>query len=479
MALLVLLLATAGRYGYHRDELYFRVLGFHPQWGYVDQPPMTPLLARAAIVVFGDSVGALRVPAALCAVATTLLLAALARELGGSRGAQILAALGALGAFPLIAGHTLVTSSVDMPFWLGVLVLVVRALLHEDRTAWLLAGAVTGVATYDKLLVALLLLCLAAGLVLVGPRRPLHSRAVWTGVLLAALIGAPNIAYQVAHGFPQIAMARSLSAHKGHDARITLVPLQLVMLGPLLVPIWVAGLVALLRRQAWRPLRAIAVAYLLMAAFLLVTGGQPYYTLGLLLTLWTAGCVVAWEWAQRGHARRRSGLLAAAVALDTAVAMVLALPRVPPPTLGSTPIPAINQVARDSVGWPTYVAQVARVWHALPPEEQAHAVIVTGNYGEQGAIARFGPRLGLPDAYSGQNALWGLARPPDGTTTVVLINYADADAWLATRFASCQVRDRLDDEIGVDNEEQGEPVRVCTTPRRPWPSLWGDFHHLD
>src|SRR5258705_13784837 len=48
-----LLTATLNQYGSPRDELYFRMLASHPAWGYVDQPPLTPMLAKAGIAVFG------------------------------------------------------------------------------------------------------------------------------------------------------------------------------------------------------------------------------------------------------------------------------------------------------------------------------------------------------------------------------------------------------------------------------------------
>lgn len=121
-ALAVILAATATGYGYHRDELYFRML--EPAWGYVDQPPLTPLLARAATALFGDSVWALRLPAIVCLLGAVLLAVLTTREFGGSRGAQALCAWGlAFSALPLAFGHTLLTASVDLVAWAGVLLL--------------------------------------------------------------------------------------------------------------------------------------------------------------------------------------------------------------------------------------------------------------------------------------------------------------------------------------------------------------------
>jgi len=163
----------------------------------VDQPPLTPLLARVFIAVLGDTVTAIRAPAALCAALTAVLLALLGRELGGGRTAQALAALGTVSVVPLLAGHTLITSSVDMPFWVAVLTLVVRALIRYDPRAWLAAGVVIGLATYNKLLIALLVLGLAAGLLIVGPRRPLQSAPAWAAVAATVVVALPNLAYQV------------------------------------------------------------------------------------------------------------------------------------------------------------------------------------------------------------------------------------------------------------------------------------------
>nr|WP_205862380.1 glycosyltransferase family 39 protein [Planosporangium thailandense] len=471
-----MLAATSTRYDYHRDELYFRELGAHPAWGYVDQPPLTPLLARASTAVFGDSVWALRLPALLSAVAAVFLLALIARALGGGRGAQALAAVGVVSVFPLISGHILLTSSVDLVVWAVVILCVIRVLRGGHPRWWLAAGLVTGLGLYNKHLIVLMLLALAVGLLLVGPRRVLLSGWLWAGVAIALLVGSPNLVYQVSHDWPQLQMARAIQRNKGDDARVMFVPLQLVLLGLGLVPIWVAGLVSLLRNPALRAVRALGVAYPVICVLVLGTAGQPYYTMGALLAPYAAGCIATVRWLSGRPARR--AWVAAAVVFNIACSVVIALPVLPVGVLGKTPIPAMNQTARDQVGWQMYVRQVADAYRALPAGERAGAVIIAANYGEAGALNRYGGRYGLPHTYSGHNELYYEGAPPATANAVLVVGYR-MDAFLDARFGSCRQVGHLDNGVGVDNEEQGIPIRVCRDPRAPWPRLWPAFQHFD
>ena len=194
-------------------------------------------------------------------------------------------------------------------------------------------GAVVGLSSYNKLLVALLLLALAAGLLLVGPRRVLWSRQVLGGVVLAVLVGAPNLLYQVAHGWPQLAMGRALSAANGSEVRVLMWPFLALLLGPPLVPVWCAGWVALARRPAWRPVRFLAVSFPVLLVLCAVAGGQVYYPVGLLVVLFAAGCVPVADVLARAAGWWRP-VVVAAVVLNAVVAAVVALPLLPVTVLG-------------------------------------------------------------------------------------------------------------------------------------------------
>jgi hypothetical protein len=365
------------------------------------------------------------------------------------------------------------TSTLNLPVWPALLLFVLRAQLRQEPRWWLAAGLVVGLSMYNKLLVAVLLVALGAGLALVGPRRLLWSKWVIGGIALALVIGSPNLIYQATHHWPQLSMGRALSDNNAGSVRIIMWPFLLIILGPPLVPIWIAGIVRLVRAPEWRPVRFVAAAFPVLLVLVFAMGSQFYYPFGLLAVLFAAGCVPAARW----MVRWRRDFVVAGVALNAAVSLVLGLPLVPLSALGSTPVPGINQVAQDSVGWPVYVRQIAAVFTSLPAVARTRVAIVASNYGEAGAIERYGPHYRLPRVYSGQNQLWYDARPPATATSVIFVGGQFDD--MRSLFRSCAVVARLDNEVGVDNEEQGEPIAVCRNPIGGWATVWPDVRHED
>ncbi len=250
----------------------------------------------------------------------------------------------------------------------------------------------------------------------------------------------------------------------------------MLLAGPLLAPLWLGGLWWLLRREDARPFRPLGFAYLALLALMLVTGAKPYYTMGLLLSLLGAGGVVAEHWLRRG--RGRGLALGAAIAVSAVVAALIALPLVPVRDVHATPIADINEDAIETIGWPGFVATVARVWNRLPPAERANAVVYATNYGEAGAIARYGPALGIPRAYSGHNAFWRFGRPRDGARPIVVIGYRNP-ARLRGTFSGCNRSATIDNRVDLDNEEQGAPVWTCAATVGSWSELWPRLRSLN
>jgi 4-amino-4-deoxy-L-arabinose transferase-like glycosyltransferase len=471
----VLLAAVASGYGPHRDELYFVAAGRHLDWAYADQGPLTPLIARAASELAPASLTVLRLPAALAAGLTVLLTGLLARELGGRGRTQVIAAACA-AATPLVlfTGHMLSTSTFDLLAWTAVTWLVVRAVRTGRDRLWLVAGVVLGLGLLNKPLPAFLAAGLLAGIVIAGPRRLLRNPYVWAGAVIALVLGSPWIIWQAAHDWPQLDVARSIAAggSTSSEAWWAVVPFQFLLAGPPLAPVWIAGLVALLRDRRLRDVRFVACAWIVLAGVFMATAGKPYYLAGLLPALIGAGAVQVDGWLQRGRAHARRALFAAALASCTAVSLVIALPVLPARSLG--PVLAMNEDVGEMVGWPQFTRTIAGVYRRLP--DRRRAVLLTRNYGEAGAIDRYGPALGLPHAYSGHNAYGDWGPPPPGAAPVIAVGLRPHE--LAARLRGCREAARIDNGLGVDNQEQGTAVMVCAGPRRAWAREWPALRHL-
>lgn len=473
-----LLLAVAGAYGYHRDELYFLQAGRHLAFGYVDQPPLTPLMARAATELFGPSLVGIRLMSALAAGLVVVLTGLIAREFGGDRGAQLLAAASmGLSAYLLAVGHLLSTSSFDLLAWAAVSWLVVRG-LRDGGPVWLAVGVIAGLGLQNKTLMAFLLLALAVGLLAVGPRRHLGSGWVWAAGGLALLVWSPNLVWQAAHGWPQFELAEAIAAGSSGTSEPwwLMLPMQAVMVSPLLAPVWVAGLWRLARDGALSAYRAFAVAYALLAGVFMLTGGKPYYLAGLYPVLLAAGAEPTLRWVRAEASGLGRVLLAVAVAVGLAVNVVLMLPVVPVSRLAETPITDTNYDAGETVGWPELARTVSRVYGDLPAAERERTIVLTRNYGQAGAVDRYGPALGLPAAYSGHNSYADWGQPPPSADTAVVVGYErdDLDRW----FDRCDSAATVDNGVGVDNDEQGNTVWVCRNPVASWDELWPDVRHL-
>jgi 4-amino-4-deoxy-L-arabinose transferase-like glycosyltransferase len=462
LVVLALLYATLSRYGYHRDELYFRMLPL--RWGYVDQPFLTPLLAKASIRIFGDTVVGLRVLAPLFTAAGVVLAALTTRELGGSRRAQSLSAWGyASTALPLLGGHYFVTGTIDLPLWAAALFAVTRALMRDPRW-WLGAGAFLGVAADNKLLVAILVISLAVGVLAAGPRSVLRSRHLWAGAVLALVLSGPTLAYQATHHFPQLTMAQALHDNNAGDVRAQLLPYQVLLVGPPLFALVVVGFVALLRRSQWRPVRGLATASLVALILTFVGGGQIYYAFGLLAFLLAAG------WATERGPR---WLLVTAIAVNGVVNAFISLPLLPLSNAGV--VAALNPTIGDQVGWPTYVATLRSAYQQIPVDTRGRVVVFASNYGEAGAVARYGHDL--PAVFSGQNQLY-FEGPPPASRDIVLAWTEDL-ADLSTHFDGCRRLATMDNRLGIDNEEQGSVVALCHVPAAGWAATWPSLQHYD
>ncbi|WP_245567835.1 glycosyltransferase family 39 protein [Nocardia jiangxiensis] len=466
-AIVHLLVAT--RFGWHRDEFYYVLCGRHPDWGYVDQPPLAPLLARLAAELPGG-VLPLRLLAIAAQIGCVLLASVLAAEFGGRRRAQTLAAA-AVAACPVFVAASMLfgTTVLDQLSWVAVLVLTARALRSGTTRAWLTAGLVAGIGLQTKDTLAVLLIGIVVGL-LAFRRDALRGRGPWLAGVLAILIAVPNIIWDARHQWANLHMAQALADQQGGPlGALTQIPTLVSLLaGPPLIALWYSGVRHLISHDG-REHRWLLAASVVVLLLFTVSGGKVYYAAPVLAGLFAAGAVRVeglapkrWRWPL-------------AVAVSALLAIVIGLPVLPP--RAETALRPVDPQAMETYGWPGFVDQIARAAAPLPAE----VPIFASNYGEAGAVSILGPAAGLHrTVLSGHNnyLLWG---PPPGTPDTVPC----VGQWNTTylhRFWSQVIEIApltLPDGLTDQETAQHAAIYLCTQPLGTWAQLWPGLRHLD
>ncbi len=455
----LLQLSVLGRYGWHRDELYYLSAGRHPALGYVDFPPIVPMLAAVSRHLFGISLVGLRSLSLVAGAGVVVLVALTARELGGGRYAQVLAAVAAAFSPLLLATNVMFqTVPFDQLAWAALLFVSARLLRTGDVRLWPVIGALAGVALMTKYTVALLLAGLAVGwLAHRSGRRLLRGWPPVVAGAIALAIVLPNLWWQIHHAWASVAFFRGQNADvRQANPFGTYVKDVLLIAGPLGLLLAAIGMRRLTRIARWRPLAWAAAVPLVGFAAL---GGKGYYGAPVLGLLFAAGAVSAEHWT--GEGRRRWLRVAAPAVL--VVSIIPALPSILPVLSRSSMVARGLDESRkdyaDEIGWPELVDTVARAWQGLSPEERATAAVVAANYGEAGAIDLYGPAKGLPPAVSGHLTYryWAPTRP-DATIAVVVGAPAEA---LGRLCRSVDDVATLSNRAGARNEEVGRSVSVC------------------
>lgn len=462
-----LLLLVSSRYGFHRDELYFVVAGRNLDWGYVDQPPLVPLIARASETLFGASPTSLRVLPALAVGLVAVLAALMARRFGGGRVGQVFAAATAgLTGVLLGEGHLLSTAVFDYALWATALWLVVLILDDADPRLWLAVGVVVGVGLENKHLIGFLALAILVGLLVTEQRRRLRSPWPWLGVAVAVLIALPNLIWQAANGWPQLEMAEALARRS--EGPLMFVVLQFALLSVFLAIPAAMGWWWLARCESasrWRP---VAIAYVLLFVVFLLIGAKAYYLAPMYSVLLAAGAL----WFE-GLSRLGRRLMGGAAAVGIVTGTLIALPLMPPGSAGT--FDATGELG-ETVGWPDLISDISAIHESIPAELRDHAVVLTGSYGEAAAVDVLGPDTDLPPAASGHNNYW-LWGPPREHGPIIGVGYIEP-----TLKRICPDVDQvgtLGNTYGVANEVMGQPLWLCLEPTGQLADIWDSVRHFN
>jgi 4-amino-4-deoxy-L-arabinose transferase-like glycosyltransferase len=485
LAAVLHLWANSG-YGYFRDELYFIICGQRPDWGYVDQPPLVPLLASLTHALFPNSLTMLRLLPALAHAGTVALTAETARKLGGGKWAQLLAGTAAfLCPLLLVFGTMLATDSFQPIAWLFCAYALIGIVRDDNERWWLPMGLVIGLAFMTKYTIVLWVVALLLGLLLTSARGRLARPSPYVGAAAATLIVLPNAYWQWVHGWPFLQFAAA--AFEGKNvvyAPWIFVAMQIRDLNPVTAPIWLVGLAAFAFWNRFADLRAIAIAYLLLLVAMISLHAKSYYVNGAYPVLYAGGAVAleAWLTAPRLRAVLLVGVILFGLPLVPFVVPILPVERFAEYqsflglTSGATEngvaVGRLSQLYADMFGWRELAALVGRAYQSLSPEERADAVFFANNFGEAAAVDVFAKSWGLPPSISTHNNyyLWG----PRGHSGKVVIQLGGRREELLKVYASVEAIGKTDNPWAPPLET-GQTIWIC---RGRFTRLDGDWSKL-
>jgi len=456
----------------------------HLDWGYVDSAPLVAVYAKIALLL-GGSLAALRILPALAGAALVALSISIARELGGGRFAQLLTGLAVLLAPGILVFDSLLSMNAFEPlFWMGAVLVLARILRTGNKRLWTWFGVLAGLGLENKHSTLFFGFAVVAGLLLTRHRREFSGGWIWIGGAIAAGILLPNGIWQIRHHFPTL---EDLENVRREGKNVVLSPLafvkeQIVAMHPILFPVWLAGLVLLLRRARWRPL---GLAFLVFFAVMELAHAKDYYLFAIYPMLFAAGGVAIEDGLSRRPAWARIAVVAI-ILLGTLPTLPLATWMLSPEryvaytrAIGFHPQKAevhhagpLPQPIGDQFGWPELVRDVAGIYDALPPGQRATTGIFAGNYGEAGAINLFGPAYGLPRAWSRHQTHWYWGPPPTNYRNLIVIQWGLDD--VRDNCASWQA---FPHEHPFGMAEENTPIYLCREPTFDIRKIWWHSHH--
>jgi 4-amino-4-deoxy-L-arabinose transferase-like glycosyltransferase len=473
----------AGNYGYFRDELYYIVSGTqHLSLGYVDFPPLVAYVAALLYPLSKDSLVSIHVVPALLDATTVVVVGMIARELGGGRRAQLLAALCTLVTLTFLAdGSEFSPDAFDQLWWALLAYVVVRIVHRKESKNWILAGLVVGIGLLSKLTIFFFVgALLISFLAIPSARKYLRSKWIIIGGLLSLVFIFPMIYWNFVNGWPMVQFYLEFTGDVGGGGPINFFASQFGQINPLNIPIAIAGLYFFLRSSEGREFRALGLSFLLLYGFMTIIDMKPYYLAPAYSMLFAGGALmIEKSWTPKKGVWRwlRSRPYIICLLVVTILLSPIVMPILPPATLiktygTSTLSSANNSVASgesgplpqnlgDRFGWNTMVSTLAQAYSPLPANEKTQACIFTSNYGEASAVNFLGKSQGLPVAISGHNSyfIWG----PGSCTGQVLITVGEPLSSLNSTFKNVTLLTTITCQYCMDLENN-LPVYLCLNP---------------
>lgn len=480
-------------YGYHRDELFYIAISDNLSFANLSMLPMTPAILAVIRLVTGSSLKAIHFLPALCGALVVLLTGLMTRELGGQKRAVALASLAVIIPIGYLGVDSLFTYDfLDKLFWVANIYLLVIILRRGDLRLWLLFGLIGGLGVLNK--ISILFLCMGITIALcISPQRK-HVFTKWylMSKVVVSVFLIPFLYWQHVQGWPILSFAQYYSGGKTYAVSLLeFTWFQIFVMHPFTLPIWISGLYFSFFSSSGRKYRAIGWLYLILFGVFAILKAKFYFLIPMYPVLFASGAVMIDGYFRRRGWRFIPAIVFPVMIIGGIITAPIAMPLLPVETFTKTykflgadagvkqerhKISYLPQHFADRFGWPEMAKTIANVYGDLSEEDQAKACILTGNYGEAGAVYFFGKEYGLPDPVSGHG--WHYYEGTKDNTSDVVISIGISKEYLQARFGEVVQAAVFKCKYCMPYENN-QPIYISRVPRKSLREILEEIKHFD
>ena len=482
--LLIYLSTFIQGYGYFIDEFYYIACANNPAAGYVDHPPLAPLLLTLFQLVFGDSIYAIRILPALAQTAAVFCTGIVAKEIGGGKFAQLLAACAMATSPTIIAFGGFYSMNAFEPLLAALLIYFTIGMIKQNNPKlWIVLGIIMGLGMMNKHTFGVFIIALIFSLILSGKWRLVVNKWFIVGGLLGLIIFLPNIIWQVLNDYPSLEFYRNISSDKNvYTPPIAFIMGQVMGMSPSTVPIWFAGFLFLLFSKTTRDFRFLAILFLGLFIFMMLSGTSRSDRLAFAYpAAFTGGALFFENIILKYNAKWLKTVLIITLVFGLAIALPIILPYFSYQTVQAhtkflglnTEIekgkkPPLPQLLADRIGWKEKFNLVLHAYQSLPDDDKKTTLIAAGNYGQAGALELFGKEYNFPPVVSAHNNyyLWSKQRLK-GNVLLQLGHEEDYNG-LKERFNVVEILPGEYKNPYVSDHENNLRVFICRQAKLPY-----------
>lgn len=481
---LIIYLSTFTKgYGYFIDEFYYIACANNPAFGYVDHPPLAPLILTIYKFFFGDSLYAIRILPALAVTAAVFHTGIITKEIGGNKFAQLLAAC-SFASMPITAAFGGFYSMNAFELLLAVLLLliIVRIIKSGNLKLWIYAGIIMGLGIMNKHTFVIFIIAVVISLAVGGKLKLLFNKWFIYGGLLSALIFLPNIIWQIINDFPSIEFYRNISLYKNvYTPPFDFIMGQVMQMSPATVPFWLAGTFYLLFSNRYKDFRFLSLLFIGLFLFMMLSGtSRPDRLAFAYPAVLTGGALFFTNIINRYNTFWLKYVVIVFLFAGLALALPLILPYFNYETVKeytefigfNTEVekgkkPPLPQLLADRIGWEKKAKLVVDAYNSLSEEDKKQTIVAARNYGKAGAIELYGEDNNLPPIASSHNNYYLWSKKRVSGNILLQIDSPDDYNALKELFNTVELFPGEFKNEYVSPDENNLVVFICRGPKIP------------